>query len=68
MPNNETRTEEMIKLLKGYVPCASREEMLQVSFPGDQLTAARARQAIIRRTNSRGQSEALRCLSPCAAD
>ena len=68
MPNNETRTEEMIKVLKGlhqYVPCASREG---VSFAGDQLTAVRARQAIITRTNSRGQSEALRGLSPCVAD
>lgn len=71
VPNNETKTEEMIAILKGlhqYVPCASGENMLQVSFAGDQLTAARACQAIVPSVNSHSQSEALRGVHPCAAD
>ena len=42
--------------------------LLQIGFAGDQLTAARARQAIDSRVNSVGQCEALRGFVPFACD
>ena len=58
VPHNETRNEEMIKIIQTihrYVPSAPQgtsNELVQVAFGGDQLTAARARQAITSCVNS----------------
>ena len=59
IPKNETKHEDMVDLLKHlhrYVPVAENgdSELLQIGFAGDQLTAARARQATDARVNSRG--------------
>lgn len=73
IPKNETKHEDMVDLLKHLhhnVPVVENgdSELLQIGFAGDQLTAARARQAIDARVNSRGQREGLRGLVPYACD
>ena len=58
LPQNEFKKEEMIAILQHlhhYVP-ASGENLLQIGFAGDQLTAARA---IDSRVNSQDPFEAL---------
>jgi hypothetical protein len=45
-----------------------RSGLPEISFAGDQLTAARAQQAIESRINSKDQLESLRGLVPFACD
>jgi L1 cell adhesion molecule like protein len=73
IPRNETKNEDMVEILKHlhrYVPTVASgdSELLQIGFAGDQLTAARARQAIDARVNSKGQFEALCGLVPYSSD
>ena len=61
---------EILKHLHHYVPTVTGEnsQLLQVGFAGDQLTTARAQQAIDCRVNSKDKSEALRGVVPFACD
>lgn len=60
---------EILKHLHRYVPTAGEgSRVIQIGFAGDQLTAARAREAIASRVNSQDQHEALRGLFPFACD
>ena len=75
VPRNEVKNEEMIEILQHlhrYVPAVSangeNSHLLQIGFAGDQLTAARARQAIDSRVNSKDPFEALRGFVPFACD
>lgn len=73
IPRNEVKNDEMIEILKHlhcYVPTVNgrSSSVLQIGLAGDQLTAARARQAIDSRVNSKNHSEALRGLVPFASD
>lgn len=70
MPNNEMKTDELIGVMEHYhkyVPIVDGE-LQQVCFGGDQLTAARARQAQQVRVNSTDTSSALRGIVPFACD
>ena len=61
---------EILKHLHRYVSTVPGDNAhyLQVGFAGDQLTAARAQQAIESRINSKDQLESLRGLVPFACD
>ena len=72
LPKNETKNEDMTEILEylhRYVPTKGNgSELLQIGFAGDQLTAARARQAVDARVNSASRCEALRGLISFACD
>lgn len=71
MPKNENKTEEMISIMEElhqYVPDASTSNFTQVPFAGDQLTAARAREALAIRINSKNSAASLRGLVPFSVD
>lgn len=70
MPNNENKQDELIQILEQYnkyVPVVNGEAQ-QICFAGDQLTAARARQAQQIRVNSSDRASALRGIVPFACD
>lgn len=66
IPRNENKTDQLIQIMEElhhYVPAKH-----QLSFAGDQLTAARARTARKIRVNSKDELKSLRGLVPFAAD
>ncbi len=73
IPKSENKTDQMVEImdqLHAYVPSrgSDGEASQQVGFGGDCLTSMRARQAQKVRVNSPTASDALRGLTPFAAD